>query len=145
MSDGTFGPEPPLARLLLLASRWFDAQLLQELEHQGWPRLSPAQSLVFAYLEEDGVSPSELARRLGNSRQATHELVNGLCRVGLLEVGDDPARRNGRLVTLTKQGREFAIAGYRTLMALEKSLGARRVSILRRLLAEFDVGPSAHA
>ena len=55
--DGAARPEPPLARLLLLASRWFDTRSVAELETRGWPRLSPAQSLVFAFLEEDGMNP----------------------------------------------------------------------------------------
>jgi DNA-binding MarR family transcriptional regulator len=135
--------DPPLARLLLLASRWFDAQSLAELERQGWPRLSSAQSLVFAFLEEGGVPPAELARRLGNTRQATHELVQGLCRIGLLELGVDPNRRGGRLVLLTERGMQFAHAGYRVLTELEARLGARRVRTLRRLLADFDFIPGA--
>jgi len=55
----------PLALLLLRASRWFDRQLLEGLEAEGWPRLTPAQSLVFAHLDPDGVAPATLARRLG--------------------------------------------------------------------------------
>jgi hypothetical protein len=30
VDEATFGPDPPLARLLLLASRWFDAKSLAE-------------------------------------------------------------------------------------------------------------------
>lgn len=141
MDDAGPGPEPPLARLLLMSSRWFDARSLAELERLGWPRLSPAQSLVFAHLERDGVSPAELARRLGHTRQATHELVAGLSRLGLLVVEDDPHRRGGRRVVLTEQGLAFAGAGYRVLTDIEATLGARRVRTLRRLLADIGDGP----
>lgn len=138
MDDGDFGPQPPLARLLLFASRWFDTQSLAELERRGWPRLSSAQSLVFAHLRDDGLAPAELARRLGQTRQSTQDLVGGLVRLGLVEVLDDPARRGRRLVRTTPRGRALAVEAYGILMALESSLGVRRVSTLRRLLGEFD-------
>jgi DNA-binding MarR family transcriptional regulator len=127
-------PTEPLALLLLRASRWFDSQLLERLEQQGWPRLSPAQSLVFAHLTPDGVPPSTLARRLGTSRQATQDLVAGLVRHGLLEPVDDPARPRGRLVVLTATGRELARDARAVLDELEQSIGAARARALRDLL-----------
>lgn len=129
---------PPLALVLLRASRWFDAQLLERLEGRGWPRLTPAQSLVFAHLSEDGSSPSELSRRLGSSRQAAHELVAGLQALGLLDVIPDPARRRGRLVTLTPTGRRLARDARSVLADLEDQLGQDRVDALHGLLEELD-------
>jgi DNA-binding MarR family transcriptional regulator len=125
---------PPLALVLLRASRWFDAQLLERLAGRGWPRLTPAQSLVFAHLSEDGTSPSELARRLGSSRQAAHELVAGLEALALLEVVEDPARRRGRLVTLTPDGHRLADDARHVLAELEDQLGRDRVDALHELL-----------
>jgi DNA-binding MarR family transcriptional regulator len=127
-------PTEPLALLLLRASRWFDAQLLERLAQQGWPRLSPAQSLVFAHLTPDGVPPATLARRLGTSRQATQDLVAGLVRLGLLEPVDDPARARGRLVVLTATGRDLARDARAVLDELEQSIGASRAGALRELL-----------
>jgi len=131
-------PTEPLALLLLKASRWFDHQLLDQLEQQGWPRLSPAQSLVFAHLPPDGVPPATLARRLGTSRQATQDLVAGLARHGLLELVADPDRRRGRRVTLTNTGRTLARDARAILADLETSIGAERAAALRDLLG--DVG-----
>ena len=125
---------PPLALVLLRASRWFDSQLLERLEQRGWPRLTPAQSLVFAHLSEDGTPPSELGRRLGTSRQAAHELVDGLVRLGLLRLVDDPARRRGRLVLLSETGRALARDALEVLAALEQPLGSVRVEALHELL-----------
>ena len=135
MDGEDFGSEPPLALLLLSASRWLDAQALEELERRGWPRLSPAQSLLFAHLGEGGISPAELARRMGQSRQATHELAHGLVRIGLLAVEVDPGRRGGRLVRPTETGRRLAVDAYNILTALELRLGAGDVATLRRLLS----------
>lgn len=131
---------PPLALVLLRASRWFDTQLLVALERRGWPRLTAAQSLVFAHLSEDGTSPSELARRLGSSRQAAHELVAGLRALDLLDVVEDPARRRGRLVTLTPAGRRLAHDARQVLADLEVRLGRERVEALHGLLEGLDRG-----
>lgn len=130
-------PPEPLALLLLKASRWFDRQLLDRLEQRGWPRLTPAQSLVFAHLDPDGVAPATLARRLGTSRQATQDLVAGLARHGLLKIVADPARHRGRLVTLTTTGRALARDARRILAELEDSFGAVRVHALRDLLGSI--------
>ncbi len=138
-------PPEPLALLLLKASRWFDRQLLDRLEQRGWPRLTPAQSLVFAHLDPGGVAPATLARRLGTSRQATQDLVAGLVRHGLLKIVADPARHRGRLVTLTTTGRTLARDARKILTELENSLGAKRVTALRDLLGDIgNCQPADH-
>ncbi|MGY1697601.1 MarR family winged helix-turn-helix transcriptional regulator [Geodermatophilus sp. SYSU D00814] len=127
--------ELPLAHLLLQAGRAFDAALREELAARGWPRLSGAQSLVFAYLDPQGTAPAELARRLGTTRQAQQDLVAGLVRLGLVETVTDPARRRGRLVRLTGSGRVLAADAGGILARMEEELG-EAVPVLRRLLAE---------
>ena len=136
-------PDEPLALLLLRASRWFDQQLLEGLEQAGWPRLTAAQSLVFAHLDPRGIAPSALARRLGTSRQGTQELVAGLVRLDLLEAVPDPARRGGRLVLLTARGSALTDDARRRLAELERSLGEERVAGLRALLAPWSSAPVA--
>ena len=132
---------PPLALLLLRASRWFDRQLLAGLQRGGWPTLSPTQSLVFAHLDRAGVTPSELARRLGTSRQATSDLLAGLVRLDLLALQPNPARRGGKLVVLTEQGQALTRDALRLLHDLEVSLGPARSAELRRLLDPLEDPP----
>ncbi|TFV51545.1 helix-turn-helix domain-containing protein [Blastococcus sp. TF02A_35] len=122
MTARRVGARPPLARLLLLASRWFDEQSRAELERRGWPKLSAAQTAVFAHLSDFPVHPAELARRLGNTRQATADLVQGLVRLGLLEMLDDPTRRGGRLVCVPQRGLQLARDAYAILLELEEQL-----------------------
>lgn len=130
--------ELPLAYLLLRASRWFDTALREALTERGWPRLSGAQSLVFASLDPGGTPPAALARRLGTTRQATQDLIGGLTRLGLLETVDDPARRRGRLVRLTVEGQNLAADAVRTLGAIEAGLPASRIGPLRRILSDLS-------
>lgn len=127
---------PPLALLLLQASRWFDEQLLDTLEQRGWPRLTSAQSLVFAHLPAEGIAPAGLARRLGHTRQATSDLLTRLVRFDLLALTPDPARRAGRLVQLTVRGRALARDAYAVLAELEQRYGAERSAGLRALLTD---------
>jgi len=134
-------PDPPLALLLLTASRWFDRQLLERLEVQGWPRLSSAQSLVFAHLPSHGVAPASLARALGATRQSTQELLAGLARLDLVEVVDDPSTKRGKLARLTSRGRRLAGDALVVLAQLEEELGRTRCAQLRALLTELPVGP----
>lgn len=130
-------PVEPLALLLLRASRAFDRALLDALAERGWPRLTPAQSLVFAHLDRGGTAPAELARRLGTSRQAAQDLVGGLVRLGLVVVEDDPQRAGGRRVVLTDDGRALAAQARRLLRRFERSLGADRSTALRELLTDL--------
>lgn len=124
----------PLALMLLRASRWFDTALLLRLEQEGFPRLNAPQSLIFAYLDETGTAPSELARRLGQTRQATSDLVAGVVGLGLLEVVRDPAHAGRRLVLLTDLGLATAQRAGEILAELEQSLGVGRGQALRRAL-----------
>jgi DNA-binding MarR family transcriptional regulator len=139
MGELGVGEEPPLARLLLMASRWFDLSSRAELQRRGWPALSGAQTLLFAHLREDSITPAELARRLGNSRQATHELIQGLVRLDLLQLTVDPRRRGGRLVCLTPRGRKLARDAYEILRDLETRLEPEHVTALRWHLQELGL------
>lgn len=114
--------EPPLAYMLLRASRWFDRQLLGRLEQAGWPRLSPAQSVVFPHLSPEGPSTSALARRLGVTRQSAHELVSGLMSLGLVRSHHDPGAGRQRRLLLTPRGQQLAADAARILAELEEEL-----------------------
>jgi len=134
----------PLIDLLLRGYRWFEDGLLSRLDAAGWPELTRAHSLVFAHLDLDGTRASELARRIGISRQAVHQTVGELVELGLLEVVPDPTSRRAKLVVLTPLGKETVRSGHAIFQELEDALGERigrrRVTELRRAL-EADWGP----
>ena len=137
MHGREFGTEPPLARMLLLASRWFDRLSRDRLAERGWPRLSAAQTLLFAQLIPGPITVAELARRLGHSRQATHEMVRGLVELSFLELAEDPARRRGRLVCLTPRGHELVADSVVVLDEIEATLAPEHTRALRRALTEL--------
>jgi DNA-binding MarR family transcriptional regulator len=133
-----------LGQLLLRAFRWFDESLVSALHAAGWPEVTRAHSLVFAQLGPGGTRTAEIARRAGVSRQAVHQSVRELQRLGLVELVPDPANRSAKLVVATDRGRQSTRVALATLAALEveltRRLGRRRVQALREAL-EADWGP----
>ena len=127
-----------LARLLLSRFRWFDRALLATLHDRLGVKLTSAQSLLFATLPVEGARQSDLAHRLGVSRQAVNELVGGLEQQGLVEVVPDPDSGRAKLVRPTTQGRESIEVALETFAQLEAELrariGDRRVDQLRGAL-----------
>lgn len=115
----------PMGRLLLDAFNWFDAGLLASLKEQGWPDLSHSQSMVMAYLDNDGIRISELARRLGVSRQAAQKSVKELERVKLVKTETDPTNSSAKTVVLTTQGKANVTAALNAFSEIEIQLSRR--------------------
>lgn len=128
----------PMGQLLLLAFRWFDDSLLSTLKENGWPELSHSQSLVMAHLLRDPIRISELARRIGVSRQACQKSVRELERVGLVVTCVDPSNASAKLVALTESGKsniEAAVNAFAEIeTALSERIGQSAVSRMRKAL-----------
>lgn len=136
-------PSAPMARLLLNAFRWFDASLLASLGEQGWPKLSHSQSMVMAYVGSEGMRISELARKLGVTRQAAQKSVSELERAGLLWTEVDPTNLSAKTVRLTVRGQNNVSVALAIFAEIEGQLSMRigqsEMSGLRRVL-ELDWG-----
>lgn len=130
---------PNLKQLLLERSDWFAREILERITHSAeYAFITPAQSRVLALMGGKPASMAELARRLAISRQAVHKTVAELARRGLLEVRDDPARGNSKLVFYTETGRELNRAGAKMIDRVEQRIaeriGAKGLMELKRLL-----------
>ena len=55
---------------------------------------------------EELYTVSELARRMGKTRQSTQRMMNGLRRDGLVTMVDNPADQRARKIKLTARGRK---------------------------------------
>ncbi len=138
-------PDRPvnMARLLLRAFRWFEDGLLYRLDEAGWPAIRISHSAVFGHLDKEGTRESELARRIGVTRQSVHQTVLELKDMGLVELVTDPSNRSAKLVVVTPLGRRQSRVALNAFADLESEL-ARRVGKagvreLRRIL-ELDWG-----
>ena len=136
----------PLIDLLLRGFRWFEDGLLSRLDEAGWPEITRAHSLVFAHLDQEGTRPSELAKRIGISRQAVYQTLGELVELGLIAIVPDPASRRSKLVVLTPTGKTTVGSAHAVFSELEDALAERigRASVneLRRVL-EADWGRPA--
>jgi DNA-binding MarR family transcriptional regulator len=134
-----------LPQLLGDARRWFDEALLAALEETGASHVSPTQLGLFSVLDEDGTTVSELARRMGVTRQTAHQAVHGLVHLGLLEQAPDPASARRRLIRRTPEGRRAHQQADLVLRELEETLAERigrdAVAALRAAL-EAPWGPA---
>ncbi|MFI2257893.1 MarR family winged helix-turn-helix transcriptional regulator [Streptomyces tubercidicus] len=133
-----------LPQLLGDARRWFDEALLAALEEAGASHVSPTQVGLFSVLDEDGTTVSELARRMGVTRQAAHQAAHGLVKLGLLEQAPDPASARRRLIQRTPEGQHVHQCASLALERLEETLAERigqgSVAALRAAL-EAPWGP----
>jgi DNA-binding MarR family transcriptional regulator len=139
----------PLIDLSFRAARWLEEGLLARLVAAGWTDVTRAHSRVFANLDRDGTRPSELARRMGVTRQAAHQTVQELVDRGFLELGPDPKNARARRAVLTARGRHV-VADARDIVrdlenTLERRIGRKRVARLRRALESDWGAPVAEA
>jgi DNA-binding MarR family transcriptional regulator len=131
-------PAPNLPQLLTEAKRWFDDALLASMEAAGEQPVTVAQAAVFATLDEQGTTISELARRIGVTRQTAHQAVHGLIGMGLLEQVPDPASARSRLIRPTAEGARVHRRAQAALAVIEGVLadriGTAAVNALRQAL-----------
>jgi DNA-binding MarR family transcriptional regulator len=81
-------------------------ELFERLADQGHSDLHPRHSAVLAYLDEDGIRATELARLSGREKQIVGRLVDELEDIGYVERRPDPSDRRAKLIVPTERGLE---------------------------------------
>jgi len=141
-----------LAILLREPFRLMTDLLYERLGARGYDDFRVAHGAVFQFLDDDGTSVSELARRAQVSKQSMAELVRHLEARGYVERVPDPRDRRARFVRTTHRGRDVYAVVRELTAELEdhvaSRLGRDRLEELRTLLANLlaalpDVGESA--
>ena len=130
-------------QLLFRAARLLDEEALRRVAAKpGRPRLRRAHTSLFPHIDLDGTRVTDLAERLGVTKQAVSQLVADLEDLGVLERAVDPADARARLVRFTARGRAGLLDGLATLRELEAEcaevVGARRMDELRRALVALN-------
>ena len=114
------------------------AELFSRLAEQGPPGLLPRHAAVLAYLDEDGIRATELARLSGRHKQVIGRLVDELEDLGYVERRPDPSDRRAKLVVPTKRGLEMLVAGDQIVAEIEArhaaAAGARVYAEFRNIL-----------
>ena len=134
-----------LAQLIIRAFYWMDEGLQQNLRKAGGPEVSHAQSMVILVIGEGVRRPSQIAERLGISRQAVHQSVRELVNMGLVELVPDQEDKRAKIVKLSKTGMPKHLVAADILKNLEAALGQRigkrKVKQLREVLESDWGGP----
>ena len=136
-----------VAQLLFKCARLWNEQAIERLRQQidaEW--LRPSHMTLFPHIDLDGTRLTDLAARLGVTKQAAGQLVNELIDYGFLERAPDPQDGRARLIVFSDHGRASMMDGLALLAEMERELagniGARKMkqlhTALKLLLKELE-------
>ena len=131
--------ERHVGRLLLRASRAFNARATEKLRARGYGGLTLAHLTLLPYLDVDGTRVTTLAERAGITKQGMGQIVLDLERQGYAERVPDPTDRRAALVRFTEIGQRFLADAVEVTGELEAeyaaALGEQRLADLRETLS----------
>jgi DNA-binding MarR family transcriptional regulator len=103
--------------------------------------LRSSQIRFLTLTPEEGMRVTDLAKRLGMTKQSLGEFASVLEQQGLLESVSDPGDRRVRILRPTARGRKVAALSDRAIRAMEArwrdDIGPRRWDAMRRTLLEI--------
>src|SRR5215208_7214538 len=140
-SEQPFGP-PLIGALLRMPWEAVQRRMLERLHERGFDDIDAAHLTVFQYPGPQGARPSELAARLGMSKQALNYLLGELERLEYLQRQPDPDDLRSKRVALTRRGASAirvireAVAEVETAWA--QQLGPERFAQFRAVLLELN-------
>jgi DNA-binding MarR family transcriptional regulator len=120
-----------LAAQLLLS---IQDEVFARLAAEGFDDLHPRHGVVLAYLDEDGVRATELARLSGRHKQVVGRLIDELESLGYVERRPDRADRRAKLIVPTERGLAQMRLGDEIVAEIER---AHAEAAGRRDYAEF--------
>lgn len=131
-------------QVLFKVARLLDEEAIRRVAHkQGTPRLRRSHTSLLPHIDLEGTRVTDLAERLGISKQAVSQLVDDLEELGVLAREADPDDARARRVVFTPRGRAGLLEGLGVLRTLEaelaRAIGAQPMRALREaLLAIHD-------
>jgi DNA-binding MarR family transcriptional regulator len=141
MSQDPPGFELPL--LLVGGFRLLVDELHRELAERGHPDARPLHGFALQAIGADGVTTSELGRRLGVSKQGAAKTATGLERIGYIAREADPNDARAMLLKPTARGIEMLSLSAEIFDRLRAEwaaeLGAKRLAALEEDLREIVV------
>src|SRR3954468_18136484 len=95
-------------------------ELFTKLADAGYDDLHPRHGSVLAYLDEDGIRATELARLSGRHKQIIGRMVDELEELGYVERRPDPADRRAKLIFPTERGLDQVLLGDQIVADIEE-------------------------
>ena len=138
------GVQPPLGQSLIQAHQWLATGLLNLMHERGHSELTSAHLTFFTNLNCGMTHASDVARRMGITRQAVYKITKELQKSGILDLVDDPDDGRQKIIAMTERGERIALDARECLTIVEKHLadqiGQDNLDVLRNALAR-DWGP----
>src|SRR5215831_14612905 len=95
------------------------------------PPVRAAHTALFPHLDFEGIRLTDLAARVGVTKQAVGQLVDDLARLGMVERVNDPEDGRAKRIRFSRRGYAALMHGLGVLReiedALASALGARRM------------------
>lgn len=136
-----------IGRLLLLARRDFLTRLSEKMGETGSPSQVWSRGRLLPYIDLEGTRSTELAKRLGISKQAVGRVVRELEEAGLLARALDEADGRAFLVTFTESGLEYLMRMHEAIRKVERDyereVGTEAIRALKATLSVIAYPPEA--
>ena len=141
------GAEPPagpplIGALLRQPLQVVRQHMLDGLHAHGFDDLEAAHLVLLQYPGPHGLRPSELAARVGMTKQAVNYQLGQLERLGYLARRSDPDDQRSKRIALTERGYAVILVIREAVAEVEsawsRELGPERFAELRNLLLELN-------
>jgi DNA-binding MarR family transcriptional regulator len=130
-----------LGWLLWLASRQWQTRFVAAMRDAGHEWFTDGRANLLAHVARAGTPQSVLIVRMGISKQAVQQLVDGLVGEGVLERISDPKDSRSRIVRYTARGARAIRDADAIKLEIEaeyrKRLGAERFAVLMEILRDM--------
>jgi DNA-binding MarR family transcriptional regulator len=109
-------------QLLFKAARLLNERAIERVRLRTGQPVKVAHTSVLPHIDLEGTRLTEIARRLGVSKQAAGQVVDELEELGVLERIADPADARAKLVRFTKKGQAGLLEGLQVLGEIEAEM-----------------------
>ena len=109
-------------QLLFKAARLLNERAIERIRLRTGQPVRVAHTTVLPHIDLEGTRLTELARRLGVSKQAAGQIVDELEEFGMLERVADPQDARAKLVRFSKKGQAAMLDGLQVLGEIEAEM-----------------------
>jgi DNA-binding MarR family transcriptional regulator len=125
-----------------IAQRWVMDQVYEQVRTGGYDDLGRLHIDMFRANTPDGLRPTEVAERLGITKQSVNQAIRDLEAGGYLTLEPDPTDGRARVIRLTTKGRRVHDLAYSVAQSFEaaiaRQLGQRRFAEFKKALQEIN-------
>lgn len=110
-----------LCFLSLETSKIFNNLILENLENNGFDGLSESLIVLFPYINENSnITSSQLAQKVGYTRQAMHKNIKKLEELGYIKLLSQNQKE--KIICFTNRGEKLIVEANKFISTIEKSL-----------------------